>query len=111
MDYVSISEPRKEFNLIQVLNEYVWATYIFATSALFLTVPCAYRVTGVHPWAMLRNSTIFGLYDQNEGYIQVTAVTVSAATRKVQAVQAVIKVRQAWLSFKWVIFSTMTLKM
>lgn len=65
-----------------------------------MMVPCLQLVTGVCPWAMLRNSTIFGLCDQNEGYIQETAVIMSAGTRMVQAVQAVIKLRQVWLSLK-----------
>jgi len=49
------------------------ATYIVATLCLFRMVPCAHLVTGVHLWATLRSSAVFGLYDQNEGCTQVTA--------------------------------------
>lgn len=68
--------------------------------SLFMAVPCSHLVIGVCPWAMLRNSTIFRLCDQNEGYIQETAVITSDGTRMVQGVQVVIKLRQAWLSLK-----------
>ena len=96
----------EEFSLAPVLHKYLSETYVAPALSLFMTVPRIHLVTGVRPWATPRNS-VCGLHDQNEGYIQVTAVIMSAGIRKVQAVT---KLRQAWLSFKWVIFCTVTLK-
>lgn len=90
------AKPNSGFAWICTMNLCGCHTVPFHDSAMLTPA----LVTGICPWAMLRNSTIFRLCDQNEDYIQETAVIMSAGTRMVQAVQAVIKLRQAWLSLK-----------